>query len=126
MVIKEEFSYDNLLSHVKHVIQYVDDPRCSKEAKDALKAIEDFGDKYNRIANRLTYEFAESPWNNPDAKIVGYLTKDNRCCKYDRETQDFVVYDPKTKITITMHKKTPEQFDRILNRDYKDELPENK
>ena len=125
MIIEESFSYDNLLKHVKHVVQYINDPRCSSEAKRTLSAIESFGKIYDALADLLIYSSAGKS-DDENSVVVGYINKDNRYCKYNRETQDFVSYNGKTKETITMHKKTEIQYNNSRDRDFKEELPENK
>ena len=122
----EDFDYDSLLLHVKHVEEYKDDPRCKQAAKILINAIKTFGIYYNDIANNLTDAHA-SLSNDYTADVVGFINKDNNVCKYDRVNNDYIVYNPRSprKKTHTLHKKTEDQFQRILQRDFKEELPEN-
>ena len=67
-----------------------------------------------------------------DGVIVGYTRQDGRFVKYNKNTNDFVVYtlkgNPKNPryITISMHKKSLDEYNKIVKRDFFDELPENK
>lgn len=124
--ITEDFDYDSLLNHVKHVIQYKDDSRCAKEANNLINAINTFAAKYNQIANSLALSPAGLSTSNDD--IVGYIQVDNNAAKYNKITGDFVVYNlrsPKLK-SKTLHKKTYKEFIKTMQRYYLDELPENK
>lgn len=123
--LREDFDYDSLLRHIKHVIEYQDDPRCSKEANNLIKEINKFSIKYNQIADSL----AASPAGRTDSNdlIIGYIQKDGRIAKYNRSTGDFVVYQPKNNrnVTKTLHKKTYNEFLNTMKNYYKDELIEN-
>lgn len=124
--ITEDFDYDSLLSHVKHVIQYKDDSRCAKEANNLINAINAFAAKHNQIADSLALSPAGLSNSNDD--IVGYIQVDNNAAKYNKITGDFVVYNPRSpKLkSKTLHKKTYEEFLRTMKKYYLEELPENK
>ena len=124
-IINENFDYNDLLSHVKHAVEYKSDERCSNEVFNLLKAIEEFGHKYNIIADQLVMTPAGTSLSNDD--IVGYMKDGRTACKYNKLTGDFVAYkhkSPRYK-TITLHKKTYDQYLRIRDRDFYSELPEN-
>lgn len=124
-VLKEDFSYENLLKHVKHVIEYKDDVRYEDEALNLIKSIKNFGKKYNYIANMLVITPAGLSYGNDN--VVGYLKNNHTAVKYDKINQDFVVYDLNKTVNniITLHKKTLKQYNSIKERDFYKELPEN-
>ena len=123
--IIEDFSYDNLFKHLKHVEQFENDPRCEKEARDLKNAIQRFALRYNNIADSLSREPAGIAYGDED--IVGYLRNDHVACKYDKTTGDFIAYDIRKNRNniMTLHKKTMDQYLKIVARDFYKELPEN-
>lgn len=124
-ILNEKFDYDSLLRHLKHVDEYANDFRCEKEVENLKKAIENFGNKYNHIADALANSFAGK--SNSNNKVVGYIQDDGMAVKYDRENLDFVVYNPRSSVmkTKSLHKKTYNQYMNTLQRRYAGELPEN-
>ena len=118
-VIKEsDFSPQNLLKHVdEHGAQYIKDSRF----KDVLNDAEAFNKRYNQIANELSHKHVGK--SNSKDNYIGYIDKNNNVVKYDTKKHDFVVYDKKW--SITMHKKSRENYDKIRKRDFKKELPYN-
>ena len=124
-ILNEKFDYDSLLRYLKHVDEYENDTRCEKEVEELKKAIVNFGNKYNHIADALANSFAGK--SNSNSKIVGYIQDDGMAVKYDRENLDFVVYNPRssTMKTKSLHKKTYNQYLNTLQRRYAEELPEN-
>lgn len=118
-VIKESnFEPDNLLNHVEeHKKQYLYDSRFRN-----VKTENQFNSLYNSIGDKLSRIKVGSSLS--DNRFVGYIDKKNRYIKYDRKYQDFVVYSG--KFTITLHKKTYQQYLNIRRRDFKSEMPYNK
>lgn len=124
--ITEDFDYNSLLSHVKHIIQYKNDSRCAKEAHNLINAINAFVAKYIQIADSLA--LSPAGLSNSNDNIVGYIQVDNNAVKYNKTTGDFVVYNPRSpKLkSKTLHKKTYGEFLRTMKKYYLEELPENK
>ena len=124
--IKESFTYDDLLAHVKHAEEYKNDPRCQTEAQNLITAIKSFGIMYNAIADNLANSKAGETTSSDN--IVGFVNKEGNYVKYDKSNQDYVVYNPRSpKLkTKTLHKKSIENFNKIVLRDFLEELPENK
>ena len=76
---------------------------------------------YNEIGDKLSKAEAGSVYS-PD-KIVGFISKNGRTVKYDKEYGDYIVFNGEE--TITMFKKTMKQFMNTVERDFLRELPEN-
>ena len=124
-VVTEDFDYHDYLFHMKHFEEYMNDSRCAKEVSDLKKASSAFEIKYNMIADQLAMSKAGKANSTDD--IVGYMKDKHTAVKYDKQNHDFVVYNynsPRYK-TITLHKKTLEQYEHIRDRDMLSELPEN-
>ena len=116
---ESKFNKTNLYYHGvtrSHIDEYKHDLRFSGITKlnDRLK-------KYNEIGDILSKARAYSPFS--DKRIVGFINKQNRVVKFDRQYGDFVVF--KGDDTITLHKRTERSFKSNLRRDFKEELPEN-
>lgn len=125
--LSEKFEYDNLVMHLKHIVEYEDDARFRSKVEKLKDAIVSFGNTYDYYADELASSPASSAYDD-SADVVGYLGEGNRVVKYDRRTRDFVVYVEKGKnnyVTVTMHKKNERQFQHIRDRDFVSELPEN-
>nr|CAI9751357.1 hypothetical protein DGKKSRWO_DGKKSRWO_CDS_0075 [uncultured phage]CAI9752243.1 hypothetical protein CVNMHQAP_CVNMHQAP_CDS_0075 [uncultured phage] len=113
--IKEEFtSEQNLRSHYnKHVIHK-----------------QEFGDITEKEYETLADQLQRSKIDNKT--IFGYTseTRDGRTayCKYDKDTEIFVVYTYKnsTPYTITCYTKTWREFTGDKAIEYFDEIPEGK
>lgn len=81
-------------------------------------------DEYEAIADKLS----KTPIDNK--RVFGYMsiTKEGKTayCKYDKQTEDFVVYTIKDSIpyTITMYKKSWRQYNSEKSISYFDEISE--
>ena len=118
-IINEEsdFSQSNLSVHVqKYLMQYKNDPRFKNITSD-----EDFAKKYNEIADKLSRKRVGKSTSLD--RYVGYINKDNNRVKYDRYTMDWLIYN--FDKSITLHKKSAEEYDKIRKRDFKKEFPYN-
>ena len=124
-IIKESFDYDNLLKHIKHIEEYKDDTRFEDTVDSVISAINNFSRFYNAVADELASKNAGKSISDVD-NIVGYIRQDGAYAKYNKKTHDFVVYNPTNGKTITLHKKTWEQYLRQMKGYFKEELPENK
>lgn len=123
-IIKEDFTIENFMKHIKHAFEFSEDERCVEEVKKLKSAVDDFMVKYNEIADDLAKSKAGKA--NSKENIVGYIDHNGRAVKYNYTTGDYVVYNPNSSRyrTITLHKKTPEQYEKIVTRDFESELPE--
>lgn len=121
-IIKESrFRVSNLKQHAdKHHNQYINDPRF----KDA-KTDDDFNKIYDEIGDKLSRKtVAKSDDVSRKNRYVGFIDKRKRRVKYDKQTEDFIVFaGPET---ITLHKKTYDQYKNILKRDFGSEFDYNK
>lgn len=117
-VIKEsEFSENNLIKHLEsHKIHYLNDPRFIGIVDES-----EFEKLYNSIGDSLSRKKVSK--SNSNDRFVGYITKNGIRIKYDRKTLDWIAYN-KNK-TITLHKKSAKEYDRIRKRDYSREFPYN-
>lgn len=122
----ESFDYDTLLRHIKHIDEFKDDERFNNSISRLKDAINSFSFYYNAVADDLARSNAGVSTSLND-DIVGFVNKDDYCVKYNRKNGDFVIYNPRSTIlkTKTLHKKTYQQYLNNLNRDFKEELPEN-
>jgi hypothetical protein len=75
-------------------------------------------EEYNCLADELSSAHAEK-LNNKEAKIIGYITKDGRIVKHNRETKMTVVYvddDERGHEAISLYKQPTGKFFDKLNR----------
>jgi len=128
--ITEEYDWNNFLKHLKHLEEYKNDERLENITKTLEGQLKAFKNKWDAIADYLSKSVAGKALS--DDVIVGYVKSDGRFVKYDKNNNDFVVYtlkgNPKNPkyITISMHKKSLDEYNKIVKRDFFDELPENK
>ena len=124
--VNESMSFEEILTHVKHIVEYKNDPRFASVANSTINAIKNFGALYNQVADNLAKARAGAPSSNDS--VVGFVNKENFYVKYDRTTEDYVFYNPmspKLK-TKTLHKKTEAEFQDNVKRDYASDLPQEK
>ena len=117
-IIKESnFTQDNLIRHLEsHKVHYLNDPRFANVTTD-----EEFSALYDSIGDALSRKRVSK--SNSSDRYVGYITKNGRRIKYDRKTLDWISYN--RDITITLHKKSAKEYERIKKRDYLKEFPYN-
>ena len=109
------FLKQNLQQHSKHIAEYKNDYRFRNvdfsNPKDVLQ-------KYNELGNWLSNVKVESPFSS--ARFVGYIDKNGRTVKYDRKNFDYIVFTKDS--SITLHKKSNKQFEKIVRRDFNKEI----
>lgn len=96
------------IHHYKHVVSDEDGP---------LKMDYLTPEEYDTLADKLSSADAEK-LNNRDAKIIGYITKDGRIVKHDKENNLTVVYvddDIKGHEVISLYKQPTKKFFIKLN-----------
>ena len=87
-----------------------------------IKNDEEFKKKYNEIADQLSRKKVDNSMSE-DSRYVGFIDKKGRYVKYDRTYNDFLVY--RKNDSITLHKKTYQNYLKVRNRDFKSEMPYN-
>lgn len=124
--IIESMGYDAMLKHLKHIDEFKDDERFASCVETLKNDIFRFMRLYNNFADDLALSEAGKSDSGEDV-VVGFINKDHNVVKYNKNTQDFVIYNPRSpKLkTSTFHKKTLVQYMSNLNRDFLCELPNN-
>lgn len=114
---ESEFRPIDLITHAdKHRAEYKYDSRFIN-----IKSESDFNILYNKIGDNLSRKKVSPSLS--DNRYVGYIDNKGRYVKYDRQYNDYLVYNKSD--TITLHKKTYNQYLKIRNRDFKQEMPYN-
>lgn len=128
-ILKEEYDWENYLKHLKHLEEYKDDDRLKSIVSILEGQLIAFKRKWDLIADGLAKSEAGKAFS--DDTVIGYIRLDGRFVKYNKDTNDFVVYvmkgNPKNPryVTISMHKKSLDEYNKIAKRDFYKELPEN-
>ena len=104
------FTKDNLdKHHYKHVIS-------DEDGEWKMQSLTP--EEYDNLADELSSADAEK-LNNRDAKIIGYITKEGRIVKHNKENKLTVVYvddDEKGHEAISLYKQPTGKFFAKLNR----------
>ena len=124
--LEEEYSNNDFMNHLKHMYEYENDPIYSsliKQLKDDLTKLKLLWDTTSNVLAK-----SKAGKSDSDDIIVGYVQKDGRFVKYNKNTNDFLVYTIHGNYikTRTLHKKTLDEYNKIKNRDFFNELPENR
>ena len=111
---ESKFNKKNLYHHAikrQHLQEYRHDPRFPDFNTTGLTELMK---KYNEIGDTLSNSPASSPSSTD--RIIGFIDKNGRTVKYDRTYGDYIVFTGEH--TITMFKKTEQQFQNCVKRDY--------
>ena len=116
------FGKDNHTSHTdKHYKEYINDVRFQGVDYPS----EEFDSRYNQIATKLSNIRVDKS-DSESHRFVGYISKDKRQIKYDKKTWDYLVMSADGKTIITLHKKSPKEYKRVLKKTFLSELDYNK
>ena len=113
------FNEDNRKVHSnKHYKEYINDIRF----RGIKFPSEQFENLYESISKQLSCTRVDI--SDSTSRYVGYVALDDRQIKYDRQTWDYLVISD-TGIIISLHKKHPKEYQRVLKKEYKSEFDYN-